>query len=149
HTSKGLLLPTKAHFDRFIASNDRFEHQPPQLSDPIWKAGRDINGEGCLMAPQDRVGPLQGIAIAVVDGDADKTASKVALDQAAMHLVKADEIELAAAQLGQHLVEEIWRDLEQPVWLKLLGPRRPHMMQRQDRANAGHEWPHQLIGAAE
>ena len=89
-----------------------------------------------LMLPQDRIGPLQRVAITVVDRDCDEAARKIALDQPAMHLVEADEIDIAAAQVAQHVVEKLRRDLKQPVRLKQLGSWRPHMMQRHDRANA-------------
>src|SRR3954447_6953776 len=94
-TPKTLRLPAEPHIDRFIASDDRLKHQPPQFSHPIWKAGRDIDGKGHPMALQDRIGPLQRVSIAVVDRDADKTTSKVALDQTAVHFVKTDEIKFA------------------------------------------------------
>ena len=86
---------------------------------------------------------MQRVAIAVVDGNADEPAAEVALHQAPMHLVEADEIEPRAPQIAQHVLEEIRRHLEQPVGLEPVGPRRPHVVQREDRPYAADERTHE------
>ena len=40
-----------------------------------------------------------------------------------MHLVEADEVEAAAAQIAHHTLEEFRRHLEQAVGLEAVGPR--------------------------
>ena len=82
-----------------VAGDHRFEREPPQLADPVGKAGRDVDGERHVRFFQDRIGELQRVAVAVVEGDADETPREIALDQAAVHLVEADEIDADAAQL--------------------------------------------------
>ena len=73
------------------------------------------------MLLEDRIGPLQRVAIAVVDGQADEAPAEVAFGQAAVHLVEADEVEARAAQVADHVVEKARRHFEQPVRLEPVG----------------------------
>ena len=86
---------------------------------------------------------MQRVAIAVVDGHADETPRDLPFGQAAVHFVEADEVEVRAVQVAHHVLEKARRHFQQSVRLKPVGPRRTHVMKREDRADAGHEWPHE------
>ena len=79
---------------------------------------------------------MQGVAVAVVEGEANEAAGEIALAQAAMHLVEADQVQIGTAQILDHAGEEARRDLKQAIGLEAVGPRRAHMVQGQDRADA-------------
>ena len=59
---------------RSLLRDHRFEREPPQFAEAVGKARRHIKRERHLGLLQDRIGPLQRIAIAVVEGDADEAA---------------------------------------------------------------------------
>ena len=61
---------------------------------------------------------LQIVAIAVVEGEADEAAAEIALGQPPMHLVERDDVGVGAPQPGEHVVEKLRRDFEQPVRLE-------------------------------
>ena len=84
---------------RSLLRDHRFEREPPQFAEPVGKARRHIDGERHARLFEDRIGPLQSVAIAVVEGEADEAAGKIALGQAAVHLVEADQIDAGAAQI--------------------------------------------------
>src|SRR6266446_5640862 len=117
---ESLLLAVDQEADALVAGDDRFEREPPQFAEPVGEARRDVDGERHLVALEDGIGPLQGVAVAVVNGDADEAPLKVALDEATMHLVEADEIEPCLAQIAYHVFEEARRHFEQPVGLEPL-----------------------------
>ena len=50
---------------------------------------------------------------------------------------------------AQHVVEELRRDFEQPVRLERVRARRPHVMQRQDRADAAEQRLQHAVRAGE
>jgi hypothetical protein len=56
-----------------------------------------------------------------------------------MHLVEADEVEPGAPQIPHNARKKARRDFKEAIGLKTIGPRRPHVMQRQDRADARDE----------
>src|SRR5712692_5366910 len=101
------------------------------------------------MPLQDRIGPLQGVAVAVVDSEADETPSEIPFRQAAMHLVEADKVEARTPQVPDHVLQEARRHLEQPVGLEPVEPGRPHVVEGEDGADSGDEWPQNEVGAAE
>ena len=74
---------------------------------------------------------------------------RVALAQAAVHFVEADEIEPGTAQVFDHAGEETRRHLEQPVGLELVGPPRAHVMQGQDRPDPAQHRAQRAVGAGE
>ena len=78
-----------------------------------------------------------------------KRRAKFAFGQPAVHLVETDQIEAGAPQIADHVLEEARRHLEQPVGLEPVEPGRPHVVQRQDRADSGDEWPQKMVRGAE
>ena len=106
---------------------------------PIRKAGRHIERERRAVPAQDRQRVLQIVAIAVVEGEADEAAAEIALGHSPVHLVERDDVDVGAPQSRQHVVEELRRDFQQPVRLERVRARRPHVMQRQDRADAAEQ----------
>ena len=79
------------------------------------------------------------VAIAVVEGEAGETAGEIALDQPLMHLVHGDDVDAARAQMAEHRAQEVGRDLQMPVRLERAVALRPHMVQHEDRADAGED----------
>jgi hypothetical protein len=109
------------------------------IPQPIGKARGHIDGERRARRLEDRIGDLKRVAIAVVEGKANKTPTKIALDQAPVHLVEADDIEPGAAQVGDDAAEKARRDFEQPIGLEAARPRRPHVMERQNGPDAAEQ----------
>ena len=66
-----------------------------------------------------------------------------------MHLVHADDVDIARAQMYQHLAQELGRHLEMMVGLKRTVTDRPDMVQCKDGADPRQDWPQQGVGAAE
>jgi hypothetical protein len=66
-----------------------------------------------------------------------------------VHLVERDDVDATTLQPPQQTLEEHGRDFEQPVRLERVGPRRAHVMQCQDAADATEQRPHQMMHAAE
>src|SRR5262249_6260591 len=97
----------------------------------------------------DRIGPLLVVAVAVVEGDAGETTAEILLREPAVHLVERDQIDILAAQPTDDAREKLRRDLELPVRLETVAPRRTHVMQHQDRADAADERAHQPVRTAE
>ena len=71
-------LPSMSRPMRLVLGDHRFEREPPQFAEPVGKAGRDVERERHLVFLQQRIGPLQQIAIAVVEGEADEAALEIA-----------------------------------------------------------------------
>src|SRR5437899_817238 len=101
------------------------------------------------MPLEDRIRPLQGVAVTIVDGHADETPAGIAFDETPVHLVQADEIDAAAPQPTHHVVEKARRDLQQTVGLKSVEAGRPHVMQGQDYPDTADERPHEVMRGAE
>ena len=92
---------------------------------------------------------LEIVAIAVVEGETHEAPAEIALGHAAVHLVEADDVDARAAQELDHAGEEARRDFQEPIGLEAIGPRRAHMMQRQDRADPADQRLQRDMGAAE
>ena len=146
---EGAIAAVDLQANVIVARDHRFERQPPQFADPIRKTRRHIDGERHLGFFEDGICPLQHVAVTVIEGQADETPRKIALDQPTVHLVEADQIEARAAQISHHSCEKARRDLEEPVRLETVEARRPHMVQRQNRTNTGDERLQRQMRAAE
>src|SRR6516162_11959150 len=72
-----------------VARNDCLERQPPELTEPVGKAGRNVYRERHLVVLEDWIGPLQRVPIAVIYGDADEASSRRPVREATMHFVEA------------------------------------------------------------
>jgi hypothetical protein len=101
------------------------------------------------MLAQDRIRPLQGVAITVVDGETDETAGAGSLRQPPVHFVETDQVDAGAPQVADHVLRESRRHLEQPVRLKPVEPRRTLVMERKNGPAAGDEWTQKMVGGAE
>src|SRR5262245_61384798 len=69
---EALFLVADEQPDACVAGDDRLEHQPPKLAEPIGKACRDVYGERNLMLLEDGISPIERVAVSVIDGDADE-----------------------------------------------------------------------------
>ena len=125
--------------DALVLGDHRLEREPPQLAEPVGKAGRHIDRERHLRGFEDRISVLQDVAIAVVEGEADEAAAKIARGQAAVHLVERDHVDARAAQQLDHAGQKPRRDFKEPIGLEAVGPRRPHVMHGQNGADAAHQ----------
>ena len=67
-----LLLAVDQQLHALVARDHRLEREPPQLTEPIGKAGWDIDRERRPMFLEDGIGEAQCVAVAIVDGDADE-----------------------------------------------------------------------------
>src|SRR5271166_2314552 len=144
-----LLLSIDQQLDAFVAGNDGLERQPPELAEPIGKAGWDVDRKRHLMLLEDRIGPVQRIPVAIVYGDAYETPTQISSGKTTVHFVEADEIEPRAAQPAHNVFEEARPYFEKPVRLKAVEPGRAHMMQSQDNAEPGNERAHEVVSGAE
>src|SRR5258708_8208405 len=93
------------------------------------------------MGLEDRIAPLQRVAVAVIDGHADEPPLEIRLDQAAMHLVKADEVELPASQLPDNVFEKARRYLQDLVGLEPVRARRAPVLHRDHRPPSPPQMP--------
>ena len=91
------------------------------------------------MAREHRIGEVADIAIAVVEGEDDEAAPEIAFREAPVGLVERYDLIVGDADGSQQVVEEFRRDFEVQIRLEPVGARRTHMMEGQDRADAGHE----------
>ena len=91
------------------------------------------------MGLEDRIGPLLVVAIAVVEGEAGEAAAEIALGQPAVHLVERDDVDSLAAQPFDRVQQERRRDLEALVGRERALPRRPHVVEHEDRADPSEE----------
>ena len=144
-----LILAVDAQADPRAFRDHHFQRDPPQFPDPVREAGRDVHRERHFVFSQQRNGELHDVAIAVIEGHADETPLEAAAHHALMHLVERDEFAPRAPQPLEQALEEFGRHFEQMVRLKAVAPRRPDVMQRQDRADAAHERTHQMMQPAE
>jgi len=101
------------------------------------------------VALEDRIGILQVVAVAVVEGEADEFAPEDPLSEAPAHLVEGDEVDVGAAQAHDHVFQKGRRHFEQVVGLEGARPRRTHVVQRNDRPDAGEKRPQRQIGPGE
>ncbi len=112
------------------------QRQPPQIAVAVREGARHVDGEGQVVALEDRIGVDEVVAIAVVEGEAGEGTLEGALRQAEMGLVERDDVE---ARIERHLngpLEELRRDPEDAVGLE--GPLRlgRHVMQHEDGTDA-------------
>ncbi len=131
---EGAVLAVEHEVDAGIARDHGFKREPPQFAEPVGKARRHIDRERHPGFLKDRIGVFERVAIAVVEGQAHEAALEIVLGQAPVHLVEADDIDARAAQQFHHPGEKARRDLKQPIGLEQIGPRRAHVMERQDHA---------------
>jgi hypothetical protein len=47
-----LVLAVDHHSDAAVLRDHGFKRDPPQLTEPVWKAGSDIHGEWQLVFPE-------------------------------------------------------------------------------------------------
>jgi len=73
----------------------------------------------------------------------------ILLAETAVHLVEVDKIDPAAAQPAYDVIQKAWPDLEKPVGLKAIQPRRTHVVNGQDHAHPANERAQQVMGGAE
>ena len=64
------------------------------------------SANGSLVFPQQRIGPLIDVLVAVVEGDADEAALEILADEAPVHLVERDDVDAGARQPPQQPFEE-------------------------------------------
>src|SRR5689334_20549006 len=100
-----LVLAVDHQTNALVARNHRLEREPPQFAEPVREACRNVERERNLVFLQDRVGELQIVAIAVVESETDEAPARIALREAAMHLIERHDIEARAAQLATDLLE--------------------------------------------
>ena len=137
--AKPPLHAVELHAERIDLDDDLLERQPPQIAAPVRIVGGHVDGEGQVVALEDRVGVFEVVAVAVIEGEADEGLAVVALGQAEMRLVERDDLEAGGAHLGDHLLEEIRRHLQDAVRLEAAGLLRAHVMQHEDGADAARQ----------
>src|SRR5271166_5304221 len=74
---EAMLLSIDQELDAFVAGNDGLERQPPELAEPIGKAGWDVDRKWHLMRLEDRISPMQRIPVPVIYGDTDETPKQI------------------------------------------------------------------------
>ena len=147
---RGILLGRRAapkpplhaielHAERIDLDDDLLERQPPQIAVPVRIVGGHVNGEGEVVALEDRVGVFEIVAVAVIEREADEGLAMLALDQAEMRLVERDDLEAGGSHLADHLLEKIRRHLQDAVRLEAVGLLRADMMQHEDGADAARQ----------
>ena len=129
--------------------NHHFQRHPPQPADAFGEIAGDIHGKGRIELPHHRQRKIPVIAIAVVESEAGEAARKIADDQPPMHLVDADDVDAAAAQVRQRRAQEIRRDFEMTIGLERAAAPRADVVQREDGSDPGEDRSQQLMGAAE
>src|SRR5438128_1613182 len=65
--------------DRILPGDHRFEREPPQFTEAVGKARRNVDRERRAMLAQDRIGIAQRVAVAVVEGEAGEAPTEIAL----------------------------------------------------------------------
>ena len=143
------ILAIDAKPKQLVLGDHCFEREPPHLADTVGESRGDVDGERHLVFLQDRIGVLEIVAVAVVERDADETFLEIPLGHAAVHFIERNEIGARAPQAPDNFLEERRGHFKQPVGLELPPPRRTHVMQRHDRADAAKPWSQQHMRAAE
>jgi hypothetical protein len=137
-----------AKFDLISAGDDLIQSEPPKFAGAVGIVGRHVKGEGQIALLEQRIGVLEIVAIAIIEGEADE-ALVVAVFRPLHGLVERDYIEVRLLHLIEHGIEELRRHFEDAVRRKgarllRLGP---DMVQREDEAGALRVRGEQAVGA--
>src|SRR5205823_13038775 len=98
---------------------------------------------------EDRISMFERIAIAIIDGYADKPLPKITRAKAAMHFIEADDLNPGTLEELEDAFQELRCYFQEPVRLESAMPRRSYVVQHQDGTDTGAERAHHQMSAAE
>src|ERR1700730_3940104 len=112
------------------------DRAPPQATAPVGHLACHVDRKGDAAPFQYRVGPLEIVAVAVVEGDTDESTAGVAASKPRVHLVEPDRLQVHPPKGQERGLEKPGRHLQCPRGLKRLSPRGTYVMQGQNGADA-------------